>query len=111
MNLNAYRYTNSDGEGPAYANLCVQAPLGTQFVDNSYHKYTVEWHTGDGTDSCKPHINFYFDDQYIGSVNVFVPTRGVRLVAGIWGGDSNWCVPPPFPATLVLWCTGIDRGS
>lgn len=92
MNLNAYRYTNADGEGPAYANLCVRAPAGTQFVDGTYHKYTIEWHTGDSTGSCQPHINFYFDDAYIGSVNVFVPTRGVRLVAGIWGGDANWCV-------------------
>jgi len=89
MNLNAYRYTNSDGEGPAYANLCVRAP-GYDFVDEDYHTYTFEWHTGDNSDSCEPHINFYFDGDYIGSVNVFVPTRGVRLVMGIWGGDKNW---------------------
>ena len=93
MNLNSYRYTNAEGERPAYANLCVRAPAGTSFADGAYHTYTFEWHTGDDDASCAPHINFYFDDDYIGSINVFVPTRGVRLVMGIWGGDTNWYVP------------------
>lgn len=101
MNLNSYRYTNADGEGPAYANLCVRAPPFTQFVDNDYHKYTMEWHTGDkGSTTCTPHINFFFDDQYIGSSNVFIPTRGSRLVIGIWGGDANWWVD----AVIGGWC-------
>lgn len=96
INLNTYRYTNADGMGAAYANMCVRAPFGTQFADGKYHKYTFEWHTGDDTTSCKPHVNFYFDEQYIGTVNVFVPTRGSRITIGIWGGNSNWVGLPEW---------------
>jgi len=69
MNINNYIFTNNDGGGPGYANLCVRAPNGTQFIDSKYHTYTIEWHTGDST--CPPKVNFFFD----GKVSNFISCK------------------------------------
>ena len=41
-NLNNYVFANNNGAGPAYANLCVRAPEGKNFVDGEYHTYVEE---------------------------------------------------------------------
>ena len=45
-NLNNYVFANNNGAGPAYANLCVRAPEGKNFVDGEYH-------------TCVPFIHLY----------------------------------------------------
>lgn len=91
-NLNNYVFTNSGGTGPAYSNLCVKGPAA--FADNRYHNYAIEWHTG--TDSCPGRADFFFDGEYVGTNDVFAPTRGARFVVGIWGGYKEWVGPVQF---------------
>eukprot|EP00940_MAST-03C_sp_MAST-3C-sp2_P000259 g259.t1 len=90
-NLNTYIFENNAG----MANLCVKSPDGVAFIDNEWHEYAFEWHSGypnatNEEDACTPKVNFFFDDAYIGTNDVFVPTRGSRLVFGVWGGNKNW---------------------
>lgn len=95
MNINAYVVTDrSGGMGPGYANLCVRAPEGTDFIDDKYHSYAFEWHSGSA--GCDPRIDFFFDDKYIGTVDAFVPSRASRLVFGMWPGGSNWVSIPDW---------------
>eukprot|EP00656_Telonema_subtile_P011146 TRINITY_DN15484_c0_g1_i2.p1 TRINITY_DN15484_c0_g1~~TRINITY_DN15484_c0_g1_i2.p1 ORF type:complete len:381 (+),score=65.17 TRINITY_DN15484_c0_g1_i2:492-1634(+) len=97
MNLNTYLYTNQDGTGPAYANMCVRSPSGKPFVDDQYHRYAFEWHTG--SSSCDARVDFFFDDEYIGTNDVFVPSRGSRLALGIWPAGANWVGEPDWEET------------
>ena len=61
---------------------------GVPFLgDNQYHNYTIEWHTGDssiGGNTTNSYVNYYIDGIYLGTNNVFVPTRGVRLWVSLW---------------------------
>lgn len=107
MNMNAYRWTNSGGSG-SYENLfAVRGQLsdGTskpsddeKFIgDGKYHSYAFEWHTG-GPDT-KPIVSFYFDGDYVGSTDAFVPNLASRLWVGQWvhapnaHGESPWAGP------------------
>jgi len=95
MNINSYVVTDaSGGEGPGYVNMCVKAPAGKDFIDDTYHSYAFEWHAGQ--DGCKPRIDYFFDDEYIGTVDVFVPSRSSRLVFGMWPGNHNWVGNPDW---------------
>jgi len=80
-NFNNYLYTQNSGSGPAYANMCVKVkqsdgktPL--QLVgDGQYHTYRFDWHTGSGT-TTPGRVDFYFDDQYLGTNNAYVTANG-----------------------------------
>jgi len=107
MNINAYVVTDaSGGEGPGYANLCVEAPAGQDFIDDKYHSYAFEWHSGGP--SCDPHIDFFFDAQYIGTVDVFIPSRASRLVLGMWPGGNNWVSTPDFKGTKYAYISEVN---
>lgn len=106
-NLNNYLFATNGGTGPAYSNMCVgvfekntstssEDDKGEPFAligDGKYHKYTIDWHSGgvkrpDG--SVTPgHVDFYVDDIFMGSNNVFVPTRASRLTFGMWANSEN----------------------
>eukprot|EP00456_Euglypha_rotunda_P079380 TRINITY_DN7623_c0_g1_i3.p1 TRINITY_DN7623_c0_g1~~TRINITY_DN7623_c0_g1_i3.p1 ORF type:complete len:236 (+),score=30.95 TRINITY_DN7623_c0_g1_i3:544-1251(+) len=102
MNLNNYIYTNENGAGPAYANLCVRSPNGTGFIDDKYHTYAFEWHAGNPSTGCLPRVDFFWDSFYVGTVNVFAPTRASRLVIAIWPGSNGWVGPADdWPADEV----------
>jgi len=74
--------------------LCVKTPSGKAFIDGkSYHTYAFEWHAGNNSTGCKPRVDWFFDNDYIGTVNVFAPTRGSRLVVALWPGNNNWVGP------------------
>lgn len=107
--MNNYVFANNNGAGPAYSNMCVRAPTGKSFVDGEYHTYAFEWHTGvagreagggggerPGNSSghstdCATRVDFFFDGEYVGTNDVFVPTRGARFTFGVWPGGKNWC--------------------
>lgn len=101
MNCNAYRFTNGAGTG-AYVNLLAvkgqdgdaSNPVNWFFGDGKYHKYTIEWHTGDeGTDQPAV-INWFVDDDFVCSTNAFVPTAASRLWIGSWHhAKQRWAGP------------------
>lgn len=82
-------HTDPSGTGPAYTNLCTRN-AGKPFIDNDYHEFAIEWHTGDDDNSCVPRTDFFWDGQYIGSNNAFVPSRASRFLIGIWDGYLGW---------------------
>lgn len=77
MNLNCYRWTDSNGTG-TYNNLFCHKKNGPFIGDGLYHTYRFDWHTGDGV-SLLPRVDFYFDDNYIGTNDAFVPYMAGRL--------------------------------
>ena len=96
-NFNSYLYANNNGIGPGFLNMCVRSPKGESFIpdDGEYHSYAIEWHSGNTDDletetGCTPHIDYFFDGEYVATVNVFVPSRGSRFVFGPWGSNKNW---------------------
>ena len=91
-NLNNYVFSNNNGIGPGYANLCARAPNSRPFVDDQYHWYAIEWHSG--ADGCQPHVDFFFDGKYVGTNDAFVPTRAGRFLFGMWPGNKNWAGKP-----------------
>eukprot|EP00939_MAST-03C_sp_MAST-3C-sp1_P000229 g229.t1 len=89
-NLNTYLYETNSG----YANVCARTPDGA-FVDDDWHTYTFEWHSGtsdDPTDEsgCTPKVHYFFDGTYVGTSDVFVPSRASRFVFGMWNGNEHW---------------------
>jgi len=101
MNLNSYVVTDaSGGTGPGYVNLCVRAPPGQSFADDTYHSYAFEWHSGQA--GCKPRVDFFFDGQYIGTADVFVPSRASRFVFGMWPSTTNWAGNPDFEEAFAF---------
>jgi hypothetical protein len=108
-NFNSYLYANNNGIGPGFLNMCGRAPSGTTFIpdDGDYHTYTIEWHSGNTDDleseqGCPPHIDFFFDGEYVTTVDVFVPSRGSRFVFGPWGGNKNWAGKGSWKDAQVL---------
>ena len=102
-NLNTYLYSGNS----AIANVCARAPSGRQFADDEWHDYRIEWHAGnsddpDNTDGCTPKVNFFFDDEYVSTVDVFVPSRGSRFVFGMWSGNQNWVGTPDWTVAELL---------
>jgi hypothetical protein len=102
MNMNAYRWTNSGGSG-SYENLfAVRGKLSDgsakpsddeKFIgDGKYHSYAFEWHTGG--DSIKPIVSFYFDGDYVGSTDAFVPNLASRLWIGQWHHSPSKGISP-----------------
>lgn len=92
-NFNNYVYTDGSGTGPAYSNMCASAKKqdGTpmQFMaDGNYHNYTIEWHTGVNA-SGSGWVDFYIDGVYMGTNNVFAPTRGSRFYIAHWADTSK----------------------
>ena len=108
-NFNSYLYANNNGIGPGFLNMCARAPEGSSFIpdDGDYHTYTIEWHSGNTDDlqsqtGCPPHIDYFFDGEYVATVDVFVPTRGSRFVFGPWGGNKNWAGKGAWKNAQVL---------
>ncbi len=129
FNGNAYRWTNNAGTG-TYVNQVFRrvdpatgkpGPPSTAsapgqfatFGDGKYHTYAFEWHTGDRDgaasgapgDSCGARIDYYFDGDYVGSVDSFIPTQASRLWITLWNtSNKNWngqikqSPPPPTGA-------------
>ena len=74
-------------------------------MDGEYHTYAFEWHTGSNatspptaSDNCtSARVDFFLDDVYIATNDVFVPSRGSRFVFGVpiatneMGGVARWC--------------------
>lgn len=116
FNGNAYRWTNNAGTG-TYVNQVfrrVDPSTGkpgdvpstasnpgsfATFGDGKYHTYAFEWHTGDRaggddgapSDSCSARIDYYFDGNYVGTVDSFIPTQASRLWITLWNtSNKNW---------------------
>jgi len=101
-NLNNYLYSNGNGGGDQYANMCVKVTdRGNKgkgnateeprllLGDGKYHTYAFDWHTGNGTGTEAGYVDFYIDDVYLGTNNAFVPTRASRLWIALWEGSWN----------------------
>lgn len=106
-NLNNYVFSNSNGGGNAYSNMCVRAPDGRSFIPNDgmYHSYAFEWHTGvnasednveqaNSSNCSAARVDFFLDSVYVATNDVFVPSRGSRFVFGVWGGSTKWVGEP-----------------
>ena len=92
-------------------------------MDNEYHTYEFQWHTGSDTDASMPkrymraargcvcvpracalplthsrprcyRVDFFLDGVYIGTNDVFVPTRACRLAIGFV--QVHWAGVPTF---------------
>lgn len=94
MNMNCYRWTNSNGTG-AYNNLFCHNKKGPFIGDGKYHTYRFDWHTG--SVDMAPRVDFYFDETYIGTNDAFVPYMAGRLwimllapSSGQPGGSGYW---------------------
>lgn len=72
--------------------------------DGKYHNYTIVWHTGGlvtnkfksgsqrrryNTNGQDGYVDFYIDGYYLGTNNVFVPTRGSRFFIAHWYPSSK----------------------
>lgn len=97
VNLNNYLFTNNNGAGPAYANMCVKVTdsAGAPILfagDDQYHNYTIVWHSGDDAsgDITLAYVDTYIDGIYLGRNNAFVPTRGSRLWISLWPSSAHW---------------------
>lgn len=89
MNMNAYRWTDDGGTG-IYQNLYAIKDSGA-FVDGGWHKYRFDWYTGDNTGKNPPRVNFFFDDEYVGTTNLAAPMIGGRLWIALWEPtNSKW---------------------
>ena len=55
--------------------------------DGKYHNYTIDWHTGGG--DCQARVDFYVDGIFLGSNNVYVPTRASRLLISNWPSQAE----------------------
>jgi len=98
MNMNTYRWTNSGGTG-AYENLYTEAQQQSdgsrpQFIgDGCYHTYTFEWHTGDPNKNIRQSVDYFFDGNYVGSSDAFVPDIFSRLWICSWDSgrpNGSW---------------------
>jgi len=118
-NFNNYVYTNGNGAGDQYANMCVKATRsgdGSKKLflgDDNYHTYAFEWHTGDGNDGSS-YVDFYIDDIYLGTNNAFVPTRAGRLWIALWegawnGNVNNWGGGVPGDGKVYLQETLVSH--
>ena len=94
MNINCYRWTNSDGTG-TYCNLFCRKKTAPFVGDGKYHTYRFDWHTG--SSDTAPYVDFYFDDAYISTNDAFVPYMAGRLWIMLWapsngqrGGSGVW---------------------
>jgi len=109
MNMNTYRWTNSGGTG-AYENLYTEAQQesdGTtpQFIgDGCYHTYTFEWHTGDPVKGIRPKVDYFFDGNYVGTSDAFVPDIFSRLWICSWdSGRPNGSWNGRLGANATVW--------
>lgn len=94
MNINCYRWTNSNGTG-TYCNLFCHKKTAPFAGDGKYHTYRFDWHTG--STEAAPRVDFYFDDEYIGTNDALVPYMAGRLWVTLWapsngqpGGSGAW---------------------
>ena len=120
LNINSYRWTNSGGTG-SYENLWVSRGNMSQGVtrpakehrfigDGKYHSYAFEWHTG-GPDQT-PIINFFFDGDYMGSCDAFVPSLASRLWIGQWiSSKPNWAGPIDQDLCDARFTAGTAAGA
>ena len=125
-NLNTYRFTNSAGTG-TYTNYAVEAqkPVGANtaqpFIgDGCFHTYAYEWHTGDPAQNIRPKVDAFFDGDYIGTSDSFVPDVFSRLWIVSWnsanphwngslGKNSTiWSETTESPSTTVAPTTGFS---
>ena len=105
-NCNTYQYTGGGGDGQIpYVNMPILSDEAVVDGEN-YHVYGFQWvtgHMGSGkagrapvpsnpaTWEQEPHVNWYLDGAYMGTVNAFVPTRYSRLTIGfIVTGNNGW---------------------
>jgi hypothetical protein len=109
MNMNTYRWTNSGGTG-AYENLYTEAqqqPDGSrpQFIgDGCYHTYMFEWHTGDPSKNIRPKVDYFFDGNYTGTSDAFVPDIFSRLWIVSWdSGRPNGSWNGRIGANATVW--------
>ena len=111
FNGNSYRWTNNGGTG-TYVNQVFRqvdpktgkpGPSNSEkfkmIGDGKYHTYAFEWHTGDrkgGSDGspsedCSARIDYFFDGNYVGTVDAFVPTLASRFWITLWNtSNANW---------------------
>ena len=71
--------------------------------DGQWHKYTIDWHTGD--EDTDPYVDFYVDDTFITRSSKNVPTDAARFWIGIWfpwseEHDVGWAGTPNFDTTV-----------
>lgn len=59
--------------------------VGYLLNDGQFHKYRIDWHTGDN-----PRIMYYVDDVLICTQTQYVPTNEMFLNIGCWFPE-NWC--------------------
>ena len=95
-NFNTYRFTNSAGTG-TYTNYYVEAQSDAAgkkqaFIgDGCYHTYAYELHTGDSDKGIRPKMDAFFDGDYIGTSDSFVPDVFSRLWMCSWNSSNpHW---------------------
>ena len=119
MNCNTYQYTGGGGDGAIpYVNMPIISDEAV--VDGEkYHVYGFQWctgHMGSGNAATgnapdksnpatweeEPHVSWYLDGAYMGTINAFVPSRYSRLTIGfIQTGNYNWHGDPDDWGTPV----------
>jgi hypothetical protein len=109
MNMNTYRWTNSAGTG-TYENLYTEAQPQAdgsrpQFIgDGCYHTYAFEWHTGDPAKGIRQSVDYFFDSNYVGSSDAFVPDVFSRLWVCSWdSGRPNGSWNGRLGAGATVW--------
>merc|ERR1712138_178176 len=61
--------------------------------------YRFDWHTGCRNftgPNCEKRVDFFVDDVYIGTNNVFVPTRSSRLVIALRPSSTQKSIPDGY---------------
>ncbi|MCR4760963.1 MAG: family 16 glycosylhydrolase [Oscillospiraceae bacterium] len=66
-------------------------------ADGQFHNYRFDWHTGSDTE--KPRVDFYFDDELLYTNEAFIPTNESRFWLGLWF-PNGWAGRPDFDTAV-----------
>ncbi len=70
--------------------------VGCNLADGKFHKYRIDWHTGDS-----PYIEYYIDDVLVCVQTTDVPTNEMYFNIGCWF-PRNWCGQPDFETDAAV---------
>ena len=70
--------------------------LGKNLNDGQFHKYRIDWHTGDD-----PRILYYIDDILVCTQRQYVPTNEMFINIGCWFPE-NWCGEANFETDSMV---------
>ena len=70
--------------------------VGYNLADGQFHKYRIDWHTGDN-----PYIEYYIDDVLVCTQTTNVPTNEMYPNIGCWF-PRDWCGQPTFETDYAV---------